>query len=51
LFDIRLQIMTESTGKILKLDWKTGIIFHPKEWEPYLSRPHFKMEQDIQNLK
>jgi len=35
--DIRLQTMTESTWKILKLEWKTpGIFFFQKEWEPCL---------------
>jgi len=30
----RLQTMTESTWKILKLDWKTpGFLFSSKEWE------------------
>jgi len=29
-----LQTMTESTWKILKLDWKTPGFFLPKEWEP-----------------
>jgi len=33
-FDIRFQTMTESTSKILILDWKTPGIFHPKECEP-----------------
>jgi len=32
-FDIQLWSMTESTWKFLKLDWTTGIFFHPKEWE------------------
>jgi len=34
-FDIRLRTMTESTWKILKLDWKTpGIFFFQKSGNP-----------------
>ena len=30
----RLQTMTKSTWKILKLDWKTREFFLAEEWEP-----------------
>ena len=39
MFDIRLRTITESTWKILKLDWKTpGIFFFQKSGNPVIVR-------------